>query len=165
MSSLIKRLTMLMALGVALVGFTGCIEVSLQDKSATVKYRQLVGSTFALKTEFKVYGVRRDLRSEVPDYYEMLRVPGPGIGGPEIMDFGRLPAGSRLRLVAAYEEALGGYSLYEVIVLDPAERKFEGLRIRINNAGGLEQYHGGTYPGGAPKLNPEWFTEFTPPAS
>lgn len=140
-------------------GCAGCLGLKVQDKSSAAKYRGLVGSVVTIKAEFKVYGVRMNLRAQTPDFYQMIPAKGAGVDGPEIMKWGRLPAGTHLRLVAAFEETLFGATLYEMVVLDSPERKFDGIKIRVNNAAAFGLYRGGKYPGGAPRLNGEWFSE------
>jgi len=145
---------------IVVLGCTGCITIKLRDESSGEKYREHIGRIFTMKSEFKVYGVAKDLsrRPKTADYYTMLPTALPGIGGPEIIDFGFLPAATRVRLVAAYEEVLLGATVYEVVVVEPADPRFMNLRIQINNSSRIQIYES-TYQSGAPKLNEKWFIE------
>jgi len=113
-----------------------------------------------LDSEFKVYGVRVDVdrRPQTADYYTMLPTALPGIRGNNLIDFGPLPARTRVRLVAAYDEKSVGATVYEVVVSDPADPKFMNLGIQINNSSRIQIYES-TYQSGAPKLNEKWFIE------
>lgn len=146
------------------ITLTGCIAATFRDQSADPRYREVIGKIFVLKAEFKVYGVRLDLRSRNADYHKMLPSEGPGVGGPEIMDYGRLPAGSRLRVSGVLKQTLplSSTPIYVVEILEPAEKKFESLKIRINNARAFGLYSGGKYQGGAHKLTEKWFDELEP---
>lgn len=156
----IREVLVITTLCIVALGCTGCIAIKLQDKSDEEKYRELIGRIFIMKSEFKVYGGVRDLsrRPKTADYYKMIPTAVRGIGGPEIIDFGFLPAATRVRLVAAYEEVLLGATVYEVVVVEPADPRFKGLRIQINNASGNQPYES-KYQSGAPKLNEKWFLE------
>ncbi len=138
---------------------SGCLAVKLRDRSSDAKYREGIGRTFVLKSDFAVYGVRMDLRSKTPDFYQMIPSNGPGISGPEKMDLGRLAANTRVRLIAAYEEEWGAAPLYEVAVVEPVDPRFNNIPIRINNARGFHLYQNNNHASGAPSLNEEWFAE------
>ncbi len=134
----------------------------LRDLSAEPRFRAVIGRQYELQGEFTVYGVRLDLRSPDPDYYQMLPSAGPGVGGPEIIPLGRLSAGTRITVVAVGRAPWSLKPVYVVVPQDPEDNRFATRRIRINVARAFGLYQVGGDKGGPPLLTPRWFREVIP---
>jgi hypothetical protein len=136
----------------------------LRDLSAEPRYRAVIGREYELQGEFTVYGVRLNLRSPNPDYYQMVPSAGPGVGGPEIIPFGRLSAGTRITVAAVGRAPWSLKPVYVVIPQDPDDNRFAMRRIRINAARAFGLYQIGGDKRGAPLLTSRWFREVSPGA-
>lgn len=97
-----------------------------------------VGKEFILKKEMKLRGVKIDLRSSKPDYF--IVVGTPGVSGPEIMNMGILPIGTRIKIMELVKRRrfLSSSREYEAIIISSSAA--EGQRVRIPNRHGLGLY-------------------------
>jgi len=122
----------------------------------------MIGQQFTLKEDMKVMGVKRDLRSKLPDY--AMLVGSPGIGGPEFIELGSKPAGSRFSIVGVvtYKSKLFPGTAYVVRFADGREVAPGIKDIRITDQNGFGFHIKMLSHEVAPQLNDRYFTSIAP---
>lgn len=117
----------------------------------------MIGQEFELKEELLVRGVKWNSRSTGPDY--LLVMPPPGIGGRFTMDFGKLPAGSRFRIVGVVtrQSKLFPSTRYVIALMDHQIGQAENKEIRITDTSKERLYVEPDDPDQPPQLSERFF--------
>ena len=136
-----------------------CVQLAEVDSSQSPKYRSMIGREFALKEDFHVLGVKRDLRSTEPDYILIIPAAKPGIGGPEFFDLGAVPAGSRFKIVGVIERRFK-FLPQATYVADFASDALSGAKlvaVRLRDSHVHPLYSTPISPSDPPQLNERYF--------
>lgn len=144
-----------------LAALAGCVQLARVDATADAKYRSLVGREFELREDFLACGVKQD--SARPAIHEVAIMPPPGLGGRFIVALGRIPAGSRFRIVGVtnHRSELFPKTEYVVLFLDHRIPGAEGKPVRIYNVALWPLYEKPAEAGAAPTLSERYFRPVT----
>lgn len=149
-----KAIAILVSVVALVVG--GCVQ--LAEKSIPLGSN---GQHYLVLEELLVCGIKRDLRSR--DYDFVVLVSRPGIGGPEVVKLGVLPAGSVIEvagLLRLWSGPIGGLQ-YRVMIHKPASHSWTGRDIRISDAVAFKLYEGRNS-SGQPILSRRYFQVIEP---
>jgi len=134
-----------------------CVQLAEMDASRLPRYQAMIGRQFTLKEDLLVKGVKRDLRSKQPDYAMLVGVPG--IGGPEFLELGIKPAGSRFTIVGVivHKSQLFPATAYVVRFADGVPVAPGIIDVRISDQNGFKFHAKPLSPEEAPQLSERYF--------
>lgn len=132
------------------LALTGCVHLAEHPQAAG----GVVGRRFEVRQDLLAYGIKRSLPSSHYDY--VVLHPKPGIGGPEVVDLGLVPAGTTLEVVelVGLGPRIFGREFYRVRLQGSAAARFEGRDLRLASR---RTFHVGSDAEGHPILNPAYF--------
>lgn len=151
------RLLRLLSVALLLPVLVSCVQLALIDASADPKYREVIGREYMLREDFLACGSKHDYPS--PGFDHVLIMPPPGLGGRYIVPLGRIPAGSRFRIVGVVDRRSELFKNPEYVVA------FQDFRIPGAEGKPVRLYHVALWPlyekpagdGTAPMLSERYF--------
>jgi hypothetical protein len=119
----------------------------------------MIGRAFELREDFDAYGIKLpDQRTPDPAYIVIM--PPPRIGGHLVLDLGRVPAGSRFRIVGVVTRRSKLFPSTEYTVFFDDARSFQanGKPVRIQaTTPSWKLYVQPASPGEPPQMNEQYF--------
>jgi len=92
------------------------------------------GARYECLQELEVYGVKRKLPSPRHDY--VILIPPPGMRGPEVVNLGKIPAGTVIEIDGLLQQGPDWLSrfFHRVRILGPAADRWAKEDVRLNNS-------------------------------
>lgn len=119
------------------------------------------GARYRVVEELLISGIKHDLRSS--DFDRVVLFARPGIGGPEVVHLGVLPAGAVVEIAGLLRRSSGLFSglQYRVKILGPGFEELSDRDVRISDASAFRLYEGRDE-FGQPILSSRYFERLLP---
>lgn len=129
---------------------TGCGQLT----NTALPLHGVAGTRYETTQELLVCGIKRDLRSDAHDY--IVLVPKPGIGGPEVIKLGTLPAGTAFEIIGLVQQGpeFLNRKIYQIKILGRFADNFGRDEVQLSK---WNRLYAGADRFGQPTLSPDFF--------
>lgn len=133
----LRSLAEIVLIAVCYFSIVSCGQASLEDCSLEPQFSIAIGKSFSTKEDLLAFGITADANYKKRVDYIIL-IPEPGVSGPEVVTKEVLKKGTVVRVVRVLKTT--GFALRKIIFIveDVSTKKYEGIQIRVNQTGKID---------------------------